>query len=59
MKSNAQALSGQAKTATADARQSRPNDAVHGKPAVAPAVPDQGKIRLGGAWRLPASRKAA
>ena len=59
MKSNAQAMSGQAKPATANARQSRRNDAVSGKLALVPAVADQGKIRLGGAWRLPAGRKAA
>jgi hypothetical protein len=49
MESNAQALSGQAVTATADARQLRHDGVVHGKSAVA----DQGKIHLGGAFRSP------
>jgi hypothetical protein len=59
MKSDTQALSGQAMTATTDARQIRLDGAVRGKSAAAPAVADQGKIRLGGAFRLPTSRKAA
>jgi hypothetical protein len=45
--------------ATAEARQIRHDGAVRGTSAVAPAVADQGKIRLGGAFRLPVSRKTA
>jgi hypothetical protein len=59
MKSEAQALSGQAVTATAGVRQICGADAVRGTSAIAPSVASQGKIRLGGAWRLPASRKTA
>ncbi len=59
MKSDAQAFSGQAVTATVEACQIRRGGAVRATSAVALAVADQGKICLGGAWRLPASRKAA
>jgi hypothetical protein len=59
MKSDAQALSGQAVTATVEARQMRRGGAVRGMCAAAQAVADQGKIRLGGAFRLPVSRKTA
>jgi hypothetical protein len=59
MKSEAQALSGQAVTATVGTRQISRVGAAPGTAAIAPTVPCQGKIRLGGAWRLPASRKTA
>jgi hypothetical protein len=59
MKSDAPAISGQDVTATADTRQIRHDDAVRGTSPMSPAVADQGRIRLGGAFRLPASRKTA
>jgi hypothetical protein len=59
MKSVAQAMSGQAMTATAGASRIRRDGAVRRPPVTPPAVADQGNIRLGGAYRLPTSRKAA
>jgi hypothetical protein len=59
MKSAAQAISGQAVTATADASRVRRGGAVHSSSATPPAVADLGKIRLGGACRMPMPRKAA
>jgi hypothetical protein len=58
MKSVAQAISGQAATASADASQTRRDGASRGPSPLLRAVADQGKIRLGGAWRLPLNRKA-
>jgi hypothetical protein len=56
MKSVAQAISGQAVTATADANRIRLDGAVRGASEMPEAVADQGKIRLGGGYRLPPSR---
>ncbi len=57
MKSVAQAISGQAANATADASRIRRDGAISGHSLILRTA-DQGKIRLGGAWRLPLSRKA-
>jgi hypothetical protein len=59
MKSVAQTISGRAVTATADASRVRRGGAVHSSSATPLAVADLGKIRLGGACRMPMPRKAA
>jgi hypothetical protein len=59
MKSAAQTISGQAVTATADASRVRRDGAVRSSSATPLAVANLGKIRLGGACRMPMPRKAA
>lgn len=58
MKSVVQASSEQAVIATTDGNLIRPDDVSPVPSPEARAVTDHGKILLGGAWRLPASRKA-
>lgn len=58
MKSVTQIISGQtAVTATAEAISICRDGTLHNPLAAQPSVADQGKIRLGGAYRLPMSRK--
>jgi len=59
MKSVAKAISGQAVIAAADTSEVRRDGTLGGALVVRPAVADKGKIRLGGAYRLPTSRQAA
>jgi hypothetical protein len=56
MKSVAQVISGQAVTATADTSRIRNDGTARDLSAIPTAVADLGKIRLGGACRMP--RKA-
>ncbi len=59
MKSVAKAMSGQTVIAAADTGEIRRDGTLGGSSVVRPAVADKGKIRLGGAYRRPASRQAA
>jgi hypothetical protein len=57
MKSDAQTISGPAVTEAANASLIRQGAAFGERSPVARVIADPGKIRLGGAWRLPTSRK--
>jgi hypothetical protein len=57
MKTVAQAMNGQAVTATPCAGRIGRDAAFRGASPMPRVIADQGKIRLGGAWRLPTSKK--
>lgn len=59
MKSVVQAISGQAVTPTTDTSQLRRDGTLCVPSATRLAVADRSKIRLGGGYRLPMSRKAS
>ena len=58
MKFDAQAISGPEVTEAASAHRIRRDAAFGDLSPMARVIADPGKIRLGGAWRLPASHKA-
>ena len=58
MKTVAQPTSGHVSTTTAVTHPVHQAGTVRGPSAMPRAVTEQSKIRLGGAWRLPASRTA-
>jgi hypothetical protein len=58
MKSDAQVISGPKVTKVASDRRIRRDVTFGGLSPVARVIADPGKIRLGGAWRLPSSHKA-